>query len=169
MPASLKKRFLAALIDYGVIVLYIVFLAGVSLLFYRFNGMPAFNRLQQELVSFGTLLLPVTCYFVFMEGSSRSGSIGKNIFRLYLCCKSRDRCSYFQLIIRNIVKLLPWQLAHSFIFSGMGRGWEMGAADWIMIAAVYVIPLISVLLVCLRRDRRSLHDLAANTRVFART
>lgn len=164
MPAKLKKRILAVFIDWLIIVAYALCLLGVMLLFYTFvlKGFPKINELQGNLISFFSLLFPVLLYFIIFENSSKHASIGKRKMGLKLASTSGE-LQFWQPIIRNIIKFIPWQLAHMVLYNGFAHDNKATMFLWICIIGTYGIAIINVVCTLIRKDRRALHDLLAGT------
>ncbi|WP_164669796.1 RDD family protein [Virgibacillus doumboii] len=170
--AGINKRLAALFIDYLLIVIYALILVGAAIIFYNifFDGIPDTGRVTEELISFFALVFPVFLYFVITESSQKRASFGKRKMRIGVGSFNGNSLSLVQVILRNVIKLLPWQAAHSFIFYGMHNHWEISAFTWIIVGVLcYGLPIISFLLLCFRKDHRVIHDLLANTVVHNRS
>ncbi|MDR2977149.1 MAG: RDD family protein [Streptococcaceae bacterium] len=167
MIASLKKRFFSIFIDWLVIFAFVLCLLGFTLLFYLLilQKIPVFNEWQENLVSFLTLIFPVFLYFVISESSEAHASIGKRKAGLVVASTTGE-LHMWQIIVRNILKLLPWQVAHLAIFNIIANHSEPTPFFYISIIFVYVFPIVNIAVMVIRKDRRSLHDLIAKTIVL---
>jgi hypothetical protein len=71
----------------------------------------------------------------------------------------------------TVVKLLPWELAHFFVWhtAAIADGRQVAYPWWLQAGLLGSIaaPIGYVLVVALRRDGRGPHDLVAGTRVVA--
>lgn len=117
IPSIGVRRIGAYLVDYIVILLWMSLLLiaasagwiGVS------ADVPgsSFGRWILQGQAFLWLTLPVYLYFTLFEALGRQATIGKRLLRL------RVAGSVFQIALRNTLKFLPWELAHTGIWHGM--------------------------------------------------
>ena len=76
--------------------------------------------------------------------------------------------------MRTIVKLLPWEIAHTFIWQMQyvfyQSGYEADVPIWIFagLNVSMILVIIYVAMIALRQDGRAPHDLVAGTRVDLR-
>lgn len=166
MMPLLKKRILAFLIDYLVILLYILALLGASLLIYHLvgTGPGRIPPLQGQLTGFFSLTLPVVLYFYFMEKSKHRGTIGKIKAGIYIDVKGRHHGK--KLLIRNILKFIPWEIAHTGVhyvtfFSLNGED----TPTWVMVALILPLVIAAIYLYSIihSHGRESLYDRIAGT------
>lgn len=165
MIATRKIRFISMIIDYLIIVAYTLLLLVFSLLLYYvgFDGeIPELNEWQGNAVSFFTLLLPVFLYFVITENSSRHATIGKRKVGLSVASVRRT-LSLGQVVVRNFVKLLPWQIVHMAMFHVIENNSKPTVYFYSCLIFVYTFPLVNIACMICRKDRRALHDLIAGT------
>lgn len=175
-PAGFLRRATAYLIDIALLYVYIavLFAASVALdTVLPYQHLMAESYVLRHLISFMTLTLPLVLYFVLMERSSRQATLGKSRMKLRVTAARGERATTRQVVVRNAWKFLPWEIAHThmhinpdFLFSGRTAtlGWVAGV----------VLPMAAMVvyagMIALRRDRRSLYELASGTRtvrVFA--
>ena len=71
---------------------------------------------QGQLIGFTTLTLPVIGYFTLSEYSRYAGTIGKRTCGLVVVAADASKARLPQLLVRNLIKFLPWELAHFFVF-----------------------------------------------------
>src|SRR5690625_2899891 len=112
--APITKRMLAFLIDYVMIALYAVVGVGTISVIFK-NELEPFvtsTPLLGQLIGFVTLTLPVMLYFMLSEYSSRQATVGKKIARLRVATNNGTRITLLQVLIRTVVKFLPWEIAH---------------------------------------------------------
>ncbi|WP_077324713.1 RDD family protein [Virgibacillus siamensis] len=167
--ASIAKRLAALVIDYFLVVVYACILFGLAALFYQFilDGIPDTGRLTRELTAFLTLAFPVFLYFVIMESAAEHATYGKRKMKICIASTDGDSPTLFQVMLRNVIKLLPWQAAHTFIFTGMHQEWTLSGLTWMMVVVFcYGLPILSILFLCFRKDHRVVHDLFAKTVVM---
>ena len=112
------KRLKAFVVDYLIILTYMGLLFGATVLISKLFHLKLENTnpLIGELIAFVTLTLPVILYFMFYENGKYAGTIGKRKFGLQVVSNSLTKASIGQLLIRNFIKFLPWELAHFFIY-----------------------------------------------------
>lgn len=165
------RRSIAYLIDCFVIFLFALILFGVSS---GINSIwPFYHYLEssyalRHLVSFSTLTLPALVYFIGMERSRNRASLGKIAMKLSVQHIEREVPKVKNLVIRNSIKLLPWEIAHvtyllnpEFFLTGQisNPGIIIG------LSISYGLIFIYTGMVFLRANGRSLHDLLCNTYV----
>jgi len=107
-------RLLASLVDYVVIVAWLLTLGGLSLIITPFLPPP---RGQQnlgatDLIVFAMTVLPVWLYLTLTEAAPAGATLGKRVTRLRVRRVGDANASGGRIALRNAVKLLPWQLAH---------------------------------------------------------
>jgi uncharacterized RDD family membrane protein YckC len=121
-----------------------------------------------ELIAFVTLTLPVILYFTLSENGKYAGTIGKRKLGLHVESKSFTKASFWQLLIRNCFKFLPWELAHYIIFrlfyfastSTFTPTWVLtGLISSQLLAITYLLFLI------FSKNKRSIYELISQTRV----
>lgn len=151
------KRFLAFSIDYLIIISYAILLffitQGVSNGF-NFN-LTSSNPIQNQLVAFFTLTLPVIIYSVLTERGSKQGTIGKRIMNIYVEAKKEN------ILKRNILKFLPWELAHTgvhWIFFYETTNVESPIWVWILLIVPQLIIIVYIISIIYSKGRISLYD-----------
>ena len=164
----LKRRLIAFFIDYFIIILYAIFLwITGSLVFKLFNiSTDITNPVRTQLIGFFTLTLPVFAYFFLSEKSSKRGSIGKRKLNLYIDdSHSKWRNGIF---LRNILKFLPWEIAHT------GVHWIMFYSNnasqtpqWVWMALIIpqVIIVFYLTSIFYYKGESSVYDMIAGTRI----
>lgn len=166
------RRVGALLIDYALILGYLAVIALVAVLVARLTGSfadwLALGTGGAELLGFVVLVLPVGLYLYLGESSARQATVGKRALRLRVVTAATiGRPSRGRILVRTIVKLIPWELAHFFVWQAAASAGLAVFPLWITvgIAAANVLPIVYVLVVLLQRDGRGPHDLVAGTRV----
>ena len=120
--APVKKRLKAFLFDYATIFGYVIILGGVNYGIILSGGTledisPFFaSPWAQDGFAFLTLVLPVILYFTFMESSSRQATWGKGKVDLLVVAENGEALTARQAFFRNLLKFLPWQIAHTSIY-----------------------------------------------------
>jgi uncharacterized RDD family membrane protein YckC len=115
------------------------------------------------------LTLPVILYFTLSESSKHAGTIGKRKFHLKVVSNDFSKAGFWQLLFRNCIKFLPWELAHFFIFRlfQFSRN-NVEPANWILYGLVISQALAVIYLLCmiLNKSHRSIYELFSLTRVI---
>lgn len=140
-PAALRIR--AFLWDYLILLGYIAALTAVSIglsatvLGDRWESLFA-SPVRADLMAFLLLVLPVMLYFTLAEASSRNATWGKRRVGLEVVDTAGRSVGAGRALLRNVLKFLPWQLAHTAMFHIPGFPMAPGDAP----------PWTTLLLVC---------------------
>ena len=166
--AGLWQRVGAFVLDYGIILVYLVAIALFSLLMnslFSVNQWLFTDRIRTQLSGFLFITLPVTLYFAFSESSIRQASWGKQRLGLKVTDHNGDRIGLRRSSARTGLKFIPWELAHTLL-------WQISFtpnqfSQWIIAGFVTVYFLIGANIASLifRKDRQTLYDLLAGTYV----
>lgn len=166
-------RIRAFLWDYLIMAAYLLVLTGVG-------SWLAFGPLQDawgglfdhpakaDLMAFVLLVLPVVLYFTLAESSRHQGTPGKRRRGLQVVDAVGRRVGRGQALVRNVLRFLPWQLAHTAMFNIPGFPTEVRVIPaWSTALLVCAWLLVGVYLLGLTRlaGGRPLYDLLAGTRV----
>lgn len=159
----IKKRLKELLVDYAVILAYLVLLLGVNLgiILVIVKEFPEYTEMQSQLIATFTSVIPILLVFSYLD--YKGGSIGKRVAGLKLTY-TNNRVS--SSLIRNTIKFLPWQLGHVGVIHGMYSGFDMTA-----ILLANGGTLLGFVLLCMgffRKDKRHIGDLLAGTKVELR-
>ncbi|RSM98699.1 RDD family protein [Nonomuraea sp. WAC 01424] len=163
--AALRPRLVAAGWDYLAIAGWLTLLAVVFVPL-RLAGAGVFDGLglvATDLLITALSALPVGVYLVAGEAGRRRATWGKRRAGLVVATVAGERPGTARIVVRDVVKLLPWQCGHMAV-SRLVRGQETAFAMPLLVAA-YVLAGVSIVLLLARRDRAPLHDLVAGTRV----
>ena len=168
------KRIYAILIDYLVIIGYMLILSSFTFMFSSlFNlYLQINNPWLGELIGFCTLTLPVILYFVFSENSHYRGTIGKRFLGLKVVSNSSQVANFYQLVVRNSIKFLPWEMAHFFVyqlFYFMNSGSVV--PSWILNGLIFsqVIAMIYLLFIIFNKQNRTVYELISDSKVVQTT
>lgn len=151
------------LVDYVAILVYLVALLIVNLTIYFFilDGIPEFTMNQAKIVATVESVIPIVIWFTVMDYSKPFGTFGKRKAKLEVVYMNR---SFWRSLTRNVVKFLPWQLAHLGVIEGIYT--EFGTISSILFTnAGIFLGLILLWMGFFRKDRRHLGDLLAGTQV----
>ena len=152
MRSSALRRILAYLIDYALILLYISCLTLVSVSLIQSNLSPSAelpDKLRGHAIGFVTLTFPVWAYFTMLEAFGKNATFGKMLFGIFVRNEGNGPPGFRAIALRNLIKFLPWELAHAAIWYVNGRPFldEMPALNLaicisaILIALAYVVML----------------------------
>jgi len=156
----IKKRLKELLVDYAVIIAYLMLLLIINLgiIFLVVKEFPEYTETQSQLIATFTSVIPIVLIFSYMD--FKDGSIGKRAAGLKLTYTNKR---FSSSVIRNIIKFVPWQLGHVGVIHGMYTGFDMTA-----IIFANGGTLLGFVLLCmglLRKDKRHLGDILAGTKV----
>lgn len=157
----IKNRLIELLVDYLIIIVYLVLLLIVNLgiILFIFKGMPKYTEMQAQLIATFTSVIPIILIFSYLD-YFKNGSIGKRVSGLKLTYTNQ---SFSSSLLRNIIKFLPWQLGHVGVIHGIYSDFDMTA---IMIASSGTfLGLVLLFMGLFRKDKRHLGDLIAGTKV----
>ena len=174
--AGFGKRLKAFAYDYLLILVYIVVLAGVNYGIILAGGAldkvsPFFaSPVVKDAIAFLTLILPVILYFTLQEGSIRQGTWGKIKAGIRVVNVNGGRLTRMQAFVRSLVKMVPWQIAHTCLFHI--PGWPLAAtavpsgvtAGFILLYGLVGIYIASAVL---SKKHRTPYDWAAGASVIA--
>ncbi|MEI9810695.1 MAG: RDD family protein [Bacteroidota bacterium] len=166
------KRIKAFVIDYAIILIYIGLLFGVTLLVFRiFQLVPAdVHPVAGQLIGFATLTAPVILYFILSEKSKHAGTAGKRKLGLRVVNTHLTRATVAQLLVRNCIKFLPWELAHFFVYRLFYfTSIKQDTPGWVMTGLIVSqgLAIIYLLFIFFTKGNRSVYELFSNTRVIA--
>lgn len=164
-----KKRLKAFLLDYLIIIVYIGFLYGITMFLLRIfpHSLQDMKPLSEQLLGFICLTLPVILYFTISESSKYSGTVGKRVYHLKLVTKHFLEANFGQLFFRNIIKFLPWTMAHFFVFRLFEFKRSMISPPWWIFGGLILCQVIAfVYLVFLfANNNRNIYEIFSSTRV----
>ena len=159
----IRKRFSALLIDWLIMSLYIVLLFSITMLFYYifFGKVPEITQIGTQFIAALTTVIPICIFSIVYEIKSKYGSIGKRLMGLIVVRSSK---TIYHPIVRNIIKFLPWQLAHIAVIYGIYQGFSST-----VFIIFYVLSLGLVILfisqVIFTKEHRHLGDILSKSKV----
>lgn len=165
--AGFAKRLKAFGFDYLIIIGYIIVLAGATLAVIKAAGFMGLslhwpeNPFLADLMAFITLILPVILYFTLQECSPKQATWGKKKVGIRVVNTNSGTLTKKQALLRSLVKLLPWQIAHTSIFQMGGFTFASVEPSPIVIAGlilVYLIVGIYIASVLFMKTHRSPYD-----------
>ncbi len=157
----IKNRLIELLVDYLIIIVYLVLLLIVNLgiILFIFKGVPKYTEIQAQLIATFTSVIPIILIFSYLD-YFKNGSIGKRVSGLKLTYTNQR---FSSSLLRNIIKFLPWQLGHVGVIHGIYNDFDITA---IMIAnSGTFLGLVLLFMGLFRKDKRHLGDLIAGTKI----
>jgi uncharacterized RDD family membrane protein YckC len=116
-------------------------------------------------LSFLVLTLPVLLYFALLE-ARRGATVGKRALGLHVAAAWGGRLTLGRALLRNAIKLAPWELSHLAIWYVPGRpfvdppaAWSL--ASWSLALAAAAVWVVSLFV----SDGRTPYDRIAGSRV----
>jgi uncharacterized RDD family membrane protein YckC len=174
--AGFSKRFKAFAYDYLLIFAYIAVLFGVN-----FGIILSAGRLEEmfpffaspvvkDAIAFLTLILPVVLYFTLGESSPHQATWGKRKVGIRVIDADGRPLTRKRAFLRSLIKLLPWQIAHTSIYHIAGFPFAPLEPSPLVVAGfvlVYLLVGIFVACVLISKDHRTPYDWAAGSFVIA--
>lgn len=175
---SERTRRLAALgLDYLVILAWMIVLGLVAAIIFLTRGelpdtLGRFGPIGSELLYFLLLTFVVGIYLYRTESGPHRSTWGKRRMGLEVIGIDGTVPKRTKILLRTVVKLLPWETAHFFIWQLMGVVYRDGAeADpraWIYLGMNAATAAAIAYIAMVMATGRGPHDLAAGTRVRVR-
>jgi uncharacterized RDD family membrane protein YckC len=155
----IAKRLVAFLIDYLLIITYALLLFGLVVSIYGFDNLQntQLNAVQQYFTGFFTLTMPVFCYAYFMESGRYKATLGKQCMKIHIASPLGNRA----ILVRNILKFLPWEVAHIGIYSlrfYINKGAETPVWVWMLLVLPQVVVVVYFVSLFYYRGFYSLYD-----------
>ncbi len=163
----LLLRLVAFLIDYLILMVYALALLGIVLLWGVDHHIS--SPVIAQLAGFASLTLPVILYFTVLEHGKRQASVGKRVMRLIVTDPTHQAASFKRLLVRNLLKFLPWEIAHlgihwAYYYSRLGL--ELPAWIWIPLILSQMLAIGYVLSIVLHSNHQALYEQWSGTRVI---
>lgn len=175
--APAGRRLAALGLDYLVILGWMAVLAAGSLVIRVAVGPPdvlgALGPIGAQVVFFALLTLPVGLYLFLSESGPAQATWGKRRMGLIVTSDDGARPNHGQVAVRTAVKLLPWELAHAFIWQMQAvfyrEGYDAAVPVWVIVGLNLVnVAIVVYLAMSLLGAARGPHDRAARTAVVRR-
>lgn len=159
------KRILAWLIDWILILVYVCILFG-TMMALASSGvlkLESVHPFKGQLIGFFSLTLPVVLYYILFEASARHATPGKRVMKIEVTANSL-RTS--QIILRNIMKFLPWEFAHAgILWINYIQTPETPLWIWFLLITPQVMVVAYMMSMIATKGSGSLYDKMAGTRV----
>jgi uncharacterized RDD family membrane protein YckC len=168
MTKTLTHRILACIIDYGIIAAYATLLFLVANLFFSiFDWRPGNNPIIGQLIGFFMLTFPVVTYSYLTEKSNWRGTVGKKLQKLIVLTDQNKSAK--NILIRNVLKFLPWELAHTGVHWTMyynSNGIETPLWTWVILILPQVFVLGYFVSILISKGESSIYDKISNTKIL---
>jgi uncharacterized RDD family membrane protein YckC len=165
--AGLWARLTAFALDYILIVGYLICVVALSsvvnALFPTILPWAFANPLSGQIIGFFLVTLPVTLYFALLEASAWQATWGKRRKGLRVIRRDGSRLSYTRAIGRNVLKFIPWELAHTCIWQITFAPQEPSPLITAGFALVWILVGANVVSLLIRQTRQTLYDRMAGT------
>ena len=174
--AGFTKRLKAFGFDYLIICGYLFLLTAVTMAVVKVSslvGLPLRwpeNPILADLMAFVTLVLPVIQYFTVQESSLKQSTWGKRKVDIRVVNTNGGSLTREQAFARSIVKVIPWQIAHTCLFHI--PGWPMKTVAQVPPAVitgfilVYVLVGVYIGTVLLSKKNRTPYDWVSGSYVI---
>ncbi len=70
------------------------------------------SSINMQLYVLTTISIPVWIYFGCFDSNKSNGTFGKRIFKLNVKDNQNQKIGFSKSLLRTILKLLPWEIAH---------------------------------------------------------
>jgi uncharacterized RDD family membrane protein YckC len=168
MTKTLLNRIIASIIDYGIIAAYatVLFLVSstiFSIFDWKFSGSPYLG----QLIGFITLTFPVITYSYLTEKSNWKGTVGKKLRKL--CVLTDLNKSTNNILLRNILKYLPWEIAHTGVHWTnyfTSNGIEIPLWTWLILILPQVVAIVYLVSIVLSKGQSSVYDNISKTKIM---
>ena len=163
---GINTRIKELLYDWLFIWVYLLALFSVIMVVYLvlIGGIPVFDSMQSQLVATLTTVVPLILVFTIMEGREPFASYGKRKMNLTVIYKGNPMTGS---LIRNTLKLLPWQFGHMSTISGMYNGFD-SMFSIVFFSLSMGLSLMYILMAFLSKNNRHLADLIAGSTVVVK-
>jgi uncharacterized RDD family membrane protein YckC len=112
--------------------------------------------------------VPIWAYFLAFEILPGHATIGKRIFRLSVRRADGTPAGLARLVVRNVVKLLPWELVHFSALSVPATSTQRLGSPSLTMTLASVLLVLYLVAAAISRGQRSIPDLVAGTEVVNR-
>lgn len=165
------NRLLAFAIDYTVIAVYGVLLFGLSTWISSSTGLHIKGSpVIGQLIGFLTVTIPVFLYFYLAEKGNHKATIGKRMRKL--CVTNSEEHVQRPVLIRNLIKFIPWEIAHAGVHWMKyyeREGIENPMWVWFLLIIPQLIVIAYIISILQSKGHGSFYDHIAGTRVVSVT
>lgn len=152
------KRLIAMFLDMCVIAIYALALFFLVTQVINYKGTS--NVFILNMISFVCMFLPGLLYFSFMEYHF-AYTIGKKVMKL----KVESEKNWTRLLIRNVIKLLPWQMGHMMVYYLMSQNYEFDGMGVVYLILIYGLIIANMIHMIVSKSNQSIYDKLTSTYV----
>ena len=164
------KRIIAYFIDYLIVLTYIGILIFISV--FLFDSLAKdtsfISPVKGQLLGFFTLTLPVFFYFYLSERGKYGATLGKRIMKLKVIPVNPSQKK--KVGLRNILKFLPWEIAHTgihWLFYYYHQQIELPVWISILLILPQIIVFAYLISVVKSKGKSSLYDHFSETKIVS--
>ncbi len=170
--AGARRRLLALLLDYAVILAWMAILGFLSLLVYLVLGslpdtLGTLGPVGSQLLYFFLLTFVVGVYLYRCESGPHRATWGKRRMGLAVVAVDRAAPARRKILVRTVVKLLPWEVSHFFVWQMMWtfylHGYDASPPLWVFLGLQAAAAAAIAYIVMVMVTGRGPHDRAAGT------
>lgn len=163
MYSTVAKRLLALVIDWLLICGYLIAMALLAFLLYLifWDRVPDFTAMQTQVIAALTSVVPVVIWFTLKESRIPYATTGK--IQMELTVKYRGD-ALKSALIRNVIKFLPWQIAHMGVIQGFYSNFDSGFGMLMVLVGIF-LALTYIMQVVVTPSHRHFPDIIAGARV----
>jgi uncharacterized RDD family membrane protein YckC len=167
MYASFLLRFRAFIIDYILILIYLVVLIIFTVfLFPSLKGFFTGSLIVAQFTGFLMVTFPISLYFIISDSSIGKQSFGKRKAGIRVVGNNGEALSMLHVTFRTVLKFLPWELSHFLVYRlvYIGDG-EVPFIYYLLGGLIYALIFGNILTAIFSDKKQSLYDIVAKTHV----
>lgn len=163
-----KKRILAFIVDYLLIITCALLLVLIVTIIFPASDFTsdAYNPIKGQIIGFLSLTYPVFLYSFMTENSSKHATLGKRSQKLRV--KTNPNTRRGSILRRNILKYLPWEIAHTgihWLFYYNSLSLEIPIWVWGMLILPQITIIVYVVSLFYTKGSQSMYDINSQTRI----
>ena len=169
MKQLIWRRVAAYLVDYAILFTALISVqAGIVALGRGFPYRLLQWGWQIELWVLLSISLPSWLYFSLTESSARQATLGKRLLGLQVMTVNGERLTFWQALLRTLIKLIPWEFTHLTLLVPTPLWWDASPTLRPGLAIVYILLGAYLVTMLLNPRRQSIHDLIVRSVVVRR-
>lgn len=162
--AIAARRVSAFAVDWLVVALWAGVLFGAVMIATAGRPGRPHDPWTAQAIGFFAMTLPVVLYFAYCESSATHATLGKRLLRLEALSEASRRLSFRATLLRNAVKLAPWELGHSVANQAIFAA-DTAPPMWVWLAAAAAMGVPVWWLIYLFATGRTPYDRWTSTQV----
>lgn len=168
MNATFIMRFKAFMLDYLLILAYLVVLAIFNIfLFPSMLSLFSGSLVVAQFTGFLMVTFPVSLYFIISDSVMGRQSFGKKYMRIQVVDERGEAITILRSICRTMLKFFPWELSHYLVYRLVYLGDAEVPLDYYIIGAmIYGLMFAYILTTLFTKKRKSLYDMVVRTQVM---